>query len=472
MIMDAIGTFDGLYRIYEAPDAIRVERVGRPDAHIRLEKTRLVVSSENDEKAFGLFDYKNIAETAAVFQMKDWRPLRRPWPGIKTWETVRGLAPRLSEPWRRLVKKADSKILSVQRSVFSATLGVAPLTLEECFYRHSYLVSDVTKYRAAAIAVREIDRLGKQAFNHRIHRSAEMGYLRSLIYHFGGHVQVRPDMPEKLTLPAAMSMLENWLGLFSSDGESYTSLNRTLMHLPGRLPSWLLCFLAKVRLPFPIIDRLQLMVLLWHAARENHRHRNVFLHASRSDIRRAAALTSEYLCEPLAPEKIRGVSQFVDFLCLYPDHHDGGIVGLAEKAIRWHRMVAIDPDAVDCGPVDRKRPTCQPPVSLPDNEGIRFLQTVGEVVAEGARMRHCAASYVEKALLGKCFLFHVHHGGEDATIEVNRAGQILQAQGPRNRPNRAARWGRKVLSVWGGKLRESTGASQVADPDECSEDIL
>jgi hypothetical protein len=65
-------------------------------------------------------------------------------------------------------------------------------------------------------------------------------------------------------------------------------------------------------------------------------------------------------------------------------------------------------------------------------------------------MKHCIASYAERAVNGNCYLFHIEHGDETASIEVDYLGRVLQAQGPRNKRNAATRWGTRALRKWGG----------------------
>jgi hypothetical protein len=79
---------------------------------------------------------------------------------------------------------------------------------------------------------------------------------------------------------------------------------------------------------------------------------------------------------------------------------------------------------------------------------VRFLDTVGAICAEAERMQHCVATYVDLAVGGNCYLFHVEHKGEEATVEVGCEGAVRQAQGPRNQRIRAARWGKRVLEYW------------------------
>src|SRR5207237_7604362 len=77
-------------------------------------------------------------------------------------------------------------------------------------------------------------------------------------------------------------------------------------------------------------------------------------------------------------------------------------------------------------------PTRMPPIPLPEVAEVRFLDTVGAVCNEAERMQHCVATYVDLAVQGNCFLFHVDYKGEEATIEVGCEGAVRQAQGPRN----------------------------------------
>jgi hypothetical protein len=85
---------------------------------------------------------------------------------------------------------------------------------------------------------------------------------------------------------------------------------------------------------------------------------------------------------------------------------------------------------------------------LPKVEGIRFLATVGDIVEEGRRMRHCIATHIPLAVTGQSFLFHVEYRGEEASIEVGADGQIVQTAGPGNSHNEAAEWGERQLRRW------------------------
>ena len=139
----------------------------------------------------------------------------------------------------------------------------------------------------------------------------------------------------------------------------------------------------------------------------------------------------------------------VQFLLDFPERHAGRIVGLAEKSIRWHRagyQQEAEKAIVNLG---RETKLATPPVPLPEIQGIRFLATVGDVADEGHRMEHCIGSYARQAAWGECYLFHVDHGDEEASVEVSPFGVVVQAWGPRNRRNKATRWAEQVLGQWG-----------------------
>ncbi len=68
-------------------------------------------------------------------------------------------------------------------------------------------------------------------------------------------------------------------------------------------------------------------------------------------------------------------------------------------------------------------------------------------------MEHCVGTYALQASRGDCFLFHIDHAGETATVEVSPRGHVLQACGPKNCQNLATEWGAKVLSAWAAEFR-------------------
>ena len=156
-----------------------------------------------------------------------------------------------------------------------------------------------------------------------------------------------------------------------------------------------------------------------------------------------------------SPRRWRDIRDLVQFIDDYPDRHNGNIVGLAGKSIRWHREIAEGRIRADGGTYDDNAELAKPPIPLPDLPGIRFLATVGDVRAEGEHMQHCIASYIKKAMNGAAYLFHVEFEGDQASVEVDWMGNVIQAHGPRNQMNSAVEWGRRALMRWGRAISSS-----------------
>jgi hypothetical protein len=179
-------------------------------------------------------------------------------------------------------------------------------------------------------------------------------------------------------------------------------------------------------------------------------HEQVFLSSAPDRIARAVRLISEHTRNELSPRRARDVIFAANFMLDCREEHRGNIVGLAEKAIAWHRDAMRSQGERIVAELGGARETAKPPVPLPAKlaEAVTFLETVEDVCEEGARMNNCVASYVREAVNGSCYLFHVSRGGEEATIEVGWDGHVRQAAGPGNRTNAAARWGRRELERW------------------------
>ena len=149
------------------------------------------------------------------------------------------------------------------------------------------------------------------------------------------------------------------------------------------------------------------------------------------------------------PRRWRDVQRWVHYVADYPDRHHGSVVALTERAIRYHRDEVLAAGWRTLATLGHDTKTAVPPVPLPDQPGVRFLPTVGELVEEGERVSNCLASYAGRAVKGNCYLYHVEHNGEQASVEVDWRGNVVQASGPHNRQNGAAGWGRGVLAEWG-----------------------
>jgi hypothetical protein len=243
--------------------------------------------------------------------------------------------------------------------------------------------------------------------------------------------------------------MQNWRGLFSPTGQSYTSLNRTLMNLPGGVSHHVVCGLRRILLERPVTDRVEFTVAVLSAEFARIINQLVLHRATRSQVERALRRVAAAIHTPLTSRRTGDLRTLVGYLADYPERHQGKLYGLADQAVRWHRHIyqcQIDEVLAQYG---GDHPVALPSIPLPNHPGIRFLGRISEIVLEGREMRHCIASYAKKSLAGDSFLFHVEYKNEVASVEVDRRGRVMQAYGPEDRRNGAARWGERVLRKWG-----------------------
>jgi hypothetical protein len=327
--------------------------------------------------------------------------------------TAWAIGNRVYDQWKRLLSIVDPTVLEVNKAVFSTTFGygLAGVLLDPDLYDQKCIVSDVLKYRAAAMAAKLCDRLG--------------------------------------FTDQAVEKLQNWRSLYVPEGyRPYTSLNKTLMNLPGGVPLKALERLRGLVLPRPIYDRLELLATLSATGGLADNFKAIaFADADR--IKTAMQRVSQHLRRSLSPRRWRDVETAIQFMLDFPEKHNGNIVGLADKSIRWHRDNRQEAAWEGVESLGEDRALARPPVGLPDEHGVQLLETVGDLVHESRRMESCISAYAERAVHGWCFLFHVEHNGEAASVEVDRWGRVRQSLGPRNTCNSASKWGKQRLARWG-----------------------
>jgi hypothetical protein len=452
------------YQFREEPQGFLVEGEQRPPVRVTFQPTALEaryvgVDDPAARERFGFFNFGKLLEFVARGLLREWRPLDG-WYGARAWaqqQTARAIARRLREQWLRLIDRADPTVLGVQKAIFAATFSDAPLASDARLYQDTFLVRDILNYPAAAIAVRNAWKLTHDLPLRRLHGSAQARALHALARSLGLGVRLQVQGTEDPDQAAQLEALRDWKALFSDTGHDYRSLNRTLMNLPGRLPHRQVCNLRLIHLERPLEHRLEVLGVVFCAAIRANRedwpqrsadHGHVFQHAGVAQVREALRRVAAHLHLELSPRKAGDVRQMVQFLADYPDEHRGSLAGLADRAIRWHQSRQQEQQAAMQRLYGPDALTARPPVAPPEDPRIRFLDTVAAVCAEAEQMRHCVASYLDLAIGGNCYLFHVSYQGEEATIEVGGEGKVRQAQGPRNQPNRAARWGKRVLNRW------------------------
>ena len=443
-----------LYRIIEKPSAFCVERLSWDRVTVELQPWAFYVTSRGyPEARCGFYDRDRLALLIAARLLGEddttleaghsLTPLPRPVREARTIKTDVGLQ-RL-----RLLAQVDPAVHQIQLIALRIAGRVPSLAQQAALYRERYVLNDVLRYRAAAIA---------------------LAYLQSDLWRPLVRVEQAAEnlsssgMAEVSEPPVAelLDAMAHWRGLFSPDGRPYRSLNRTLMNLPPDVPPELVCQLSRIRLERPLVNWLELTTLMLYVSTANaappeaglNRFR-IFHHATAAEIadaiRRIGTCTNREL-HPRRPDDLRFA---IRYLCDYPEPYHGTLGGLVDRVIRWHRRAherqRLEEFVAWMGGPDR--PTARPPIPLPAVPGVTFLATVGEVVEEGARMKHCIATHAPEAIKGRCFLFHVDYQGERASVEVSPEGEITDAEGPRNTKNAAVEWATVQLRGWGASPR-------------------
>jgi len=407
---------------------------------------------------FGLFELFRLIGWVTHLSLVRWAP-RSPTPPhwrLKAWVKAQA---RRSIAWvvgkerqRLLATHVDPLVLQTQRAVFAACSHTAKIVQDPDFFVFAdrHLLADIQRYRAAAIAVSV--------------------FGENLWCRYGGAFAASSDNnsadgSSSIAMFRACQRLESWRTLFSDTGRTYSALNVTLDKLPGGIsPKLVAEQLSKTHLARPMLDRLELSVLLLSLERQPHQHHRVFQFASRPEILTAMARVGHALRRELSSRRTVDLGTFVQYLCDYPEGHSGNIVGLANRSVRYHRLLATQRHRSATLDTD-DQPLAVPPVPLPSQTGLRFLDTAGAVRNEGLLMGHCIAGYVDRAYTGQSYLFHYDHGDEMASIEVNPQGRVTQAYGPYNSVNTAARKAKRLLGAWGRTFSRSNSMTSADGSD-------
>ena len=301
--------------------------------------------------------------------------------------------------------------------------------------------------------------IGRIKKRRRILQSPQALQLQQLAAEQGGTARVTVDIGE-INAATQISYVRRWPELFAS-GTAYTSLRRTLMNLPGGIPSRLLVNLSGIHLQRPIFKRLELMGVLLAAEQQNQTNQRTFQFATENRIRVAMDIVGRSFGRRLSRRSTKDLDWFVGQLADYPDLHRGNIVGLAEKVVRHQRdQTACKVENV-IRTYGRDGQVKRPPIELPDAAEIQFLDTPAAICEEGVRMQHCVETLIPDAVAGQAYLFHVEKHGFAATVYVDSLGQVRQAQGPFNEPNRACRWATRALQRWGNSLSTPRAVTEV-----------
>lgn len=228
-------------------------------------------------------------------------------------------------------------------------------------------------------------------------------------------------------------------------------INKILDNLPRGISATLMHNLRFIDFQKPITERVHLLALLYAAQNIDQlaMFQPVLLRADKNSIIEAfrVAQLAAHVPKRISPAQIQnGISYILD----YPEPYNGDIVGLARRSSEWHENLyrnnqnryLVESSLAE----DTVLPLLQLDYDLLAEKGVKPLRTVGDVIDEGAHMRHCVGTYARYAYQGSCYLFHVDFEGHEATIEVSPDGQIRQAYGPMNERNDACDIGVVILS--------------------------
>lgn len=408
---------------------------------------------------------------------------------------------RIHEQWVRLIALIPDQINSLAKAMFRSTLSFNQLAIDPILYEdHPYLVKDLTNYFSAnamftygteyylRMSPEMIERYGGpiKKINYNSVSSEVFNSYKVLVYISRYNVYTHESDYVNLSHDDYFSLMENWRLLYSYNQKPYRALDITLdnaSNISGKLLSKILPYICLER---PIYERLELTALIaayerlhnmgvaqdFYIKQGDYRHRqdtenklhnaNLFQHATVAQIKTLMERIGNHVIHsPYNHRKIAQVLSAVSYVLDYPEKHRGNIVGLADKAIEWHRDLQARMEENRRKNSDPNTLNGLPPIPLPEDEHIRFLAKVGDLYDESDLMKHCVYSYASYTVRGHSFIFHVEKDGDIATIEINGRGELVQSHGIHNRSaslvnpkkiNAAILYGKKVLSAWGKKF--------------------
>jgi hypothetical protein len=256
--------------------------------------------------------------------------------------------------------------------------------------------------------------------------------------------------PERCETLAAR--LASWRDLYAHDGKAGRALNGTLADHAEALPHDALWGLRRVSLTRRAASRAHAELLGLLGA-----HPRALRLRTHMELVEACSVDELHALIERAPVDARTLA--IGTLADGIDANDPAVTVLAELIASYAVPVAANVRLRDVyagalhfhlAHVPPTTKTARPPIPLPHVSGIRFLETVADLINEGARMHHCVATRRGAAVAGEGYVFAVNDGaGGFATVQVDNLGRVVEARGPKNRDNSTAAWARRVLTRWG-----------------------
>lgn len=337
-------------------------------------------------------------------------------------ESYRQLGKAFHPEWKYLHTHANPDDLELDKAI---TRCVGPreyrtikIFLDESFWENPFIRKDCINFRAAMLAALNLD-----DYNCCNYRNIDIKYSQ-------------------------------WKESYAPDQVVYTTLNKTFPNINFAIPWYILNYGFKQnRLPHPY--KLKEQVVSHYVAANrgyigSNRTQNASILLDADKIEWTATKKAFKKWFGVDFRKSSSLMQLSQYLLDYPERYEGTLIGLLRRSEDWHRRAAY---------TDHKKSTkhseTTKTATLPAEmniQGIKFLETVGDIIAEGADMQHCVGSYSDSAVKGRSFIYHIDYGKHKATCEiVSGFGgnyRINQIHGPRNQDNLACEWGKKVINGW------------------------
>jgi hypothetical protein len=452
------------YKLEDTNDGFKVSGKDRRTAYIRFDGKSFYVSERAipeyviTHNIIGLFEFNKLCKCIVDILMMDWTspPEKMPKNNKRNWKiftwakerTAIALAKRINAKRLQLMEKADKLALGMQKMYYSATGTFhANLTNPILFTEaHKYVAQDFANYRAAVMTAKSMN-----------------CYPNTITWY-----NDRYQDDDVLVKVERWENLPNWINVYCGQRKPNGPLRKTLTALPPAIPYGFLRRLTYMNLRKPIYNRLELIAYLSSlnsTLAYNTRNILVMERSNRAQVKHAMEMVWNHLRTPKkerSTRKTHSICSTMEFIFDYPDGHNGNIVGLANKSIRWHRERRYLADKRYCTYANDTQVKL-PSTPLPTSTNIRLLKTVGEIFEEGDRMSHCVGTYAVGAVEGKSYIFHVDYGKESATVEVSPGGYVKQARGPHNSNNKATKWAERVLNKWAEQLSQTENAEELEE---------
>lgn len=409
--------------------------------------------------AFALVAWPRLVDVLAEFYADKWATTRAPtnlpaaWSAPSTWQDNPVLAtvvpsaidhPFKAARQRKRVRTSAARVL---------TSLIRAWALDE-------QLSDAGAAALQKRAYRELGRVPWPLNDSRFYELASARLKSDLFLHRAPWAAVAKvcDDPERLDPSNTVAELEDWLALFAAKGAGARppkSTRKLLMNWPAALSmSWATALTGHhvQWQPRSYLEAIYSVVLPLHPRPDlveclaAHPNAPVVRRATDSEIRAGLRLARRraglfHRREPRL-RKVLDHATLVRFVLDDPRPYQGRWPALVLRAIDWHDHERWQQHEEGNDQPWRHEPFPELPAVLPDDISgfVEHINSAERLSAESSTMRHCVESYGPRLVSGQSFVFHVTYEDDEATVQTDPLGRVVQAYGWCNRHNKASRW--------------------------------